>query len=94
MKKVTSLFFRSIASVLVFSFSSSQLLFAENPRQMLQEAKASFETMDNTRRGGGMNADSLQKAQGRQEALIDQMNALQDVQNLNSSFTTQIESSE
>src|SRR3989344_4935458 len=80
-------FLKPVSLVLVFTFSYTQLLWAADVRQLLLDAKASFE--DDTRRGGTMTAADLESAQSAQQAAVDQQAALQDLQNMNFSLTTQ-----
>src|SRR3989338_2191668 len=80
-------FLKPVSLVLVFTFSYTQLLWAADVRQMLLDAKASFD-LEDTRRSG-MDGETLTSAQAPQEAVVDQQNALQDLQNMNFSLTTQ-----
>ena len=79
-------FLKPISLILVFTFSYTQILWAADVRQMLLNAKASFE--DDTRRGGTMSATDLGSAQTSQQAAVAQQAALQDLQNMNFSLTT------
>ena len=79
-------FLKPVSLVLVFTFSYTQILWAADVRQMLLNAKASFE--DDTRRGGTMTATDLASAQSSQASAVAQQAALQDLQNMNFSLTT------
>ena len=67
---------KSIALALVFSTLYSQLLWAADARQMLQNAKSLFEE-DDTRRSGSMAPAALQGAQWKQEQGVANKQALQ-----------------
>ena len=82
------LFKKVVSALLVFTFSWSQLLYAVDPRELLAQAKASFNTEDQ-RRGGGLMDSGGAQAQSLNEAVVDQQNTLQDLQNLNFSLTNQ-----
>src|SRR3989338_8183195 len=87
-RSLKKLFTKSVALALVISFSYTQLLWAIDVRQMLLDAKASFDLEDQTRASGTSSTD-LEAAQTQQQTVIDQQNALQDLQNMNFSLTTQ-----
>src|SRR3989338_1614423 len=82
------LFKKIVAWVLVFTFSYSQIVWAIDVRQMLLDAKASFE-LDDAEGPIGMGSAELTSAESQQQAVVDQQQALQDLQNLNFSLTTQ-----
>src|SRR3989338_2314378 len=85
MRKKSS-FLKLISWVLVFSFSTTQLLCAADVRQMLLDAKMAFLEEDLRR---SMTSEELLSPQSPQESLIDQQNTLQDLEGLNFSLTTQ-----
>ncbi len=88
--KTKSVFFKSICWTLILSFSYSQFCYALTPRELLDQAKASFGLMgDDHHQGGGSNPVDLQQSQVQAQSAVDQQNNLQDLQNLNFSLTTQ-----
>src|SRR3989338_5012927 len=79
-------FMKGVASALIFSFAYSQIAWAVDVRQMILDAKAAFE--EDARRSGGMTAADLTASETQQQNLVDQQQALQDLQNTNFSLTT------
>lgn len=82
------IFKKSIAAALVLSFSYTQLLWAADVRQMLLDAKAAFETQDQRRLPEGASGAQLQTAQLQNQSVVDQQQALQDLQGMNFYLTT------
>ncbi len=68
------LFLKPIAAALVLTFSSSQLLYAADVRQMLIDAKARF--IEDDQRRGGLSAEELADGQTYQQQAIDQQQEL------------------
>lgn len=87
-KSHRSLFLKSIATVLVFTILFSQTAWAIDVRQMLADAYATFDEED-ALRPHGMAASDLQAGQQAQQAAVNQQQAMQDLENLNFSLTTQ-----
>ena len=79
---------KAISLALVLTFSFSQLLFAEDPRALLADAKASFDLIGQDRRPGAMDTVALSRAQSLTKSVVDSKNALQDIQNMQFSLTT------
>jgi len=78
---------KSIALSLVLSFSYSQLVWAIDVRQMLIDAKNSFN--QDTRRPGGMSSSDLAAAQDQAVSAAAQQQDIQDLEQTNFSLTTQ-----
>ncbi|GEM_PF-2200012 len=85
-RQIKKFFLKSIALSLVLSFSYSQLVWAADVRQMILDAKASFD--QDTRRSGSMTSTDLTASQTQAAAVVDQQQALQDLQSTNFSLTT------
>ncbi|MBI3252926.1 MAG: hypothetical protein HYZ52_06420 [Candidatus Omnitrophica bacterium] len=85
--RLKKLFIKSVALTLIFTTGSSQLLFAGDPRQMLEDAKRSFLTYQSTRRPGGSEPGDYD-FQRRQQDEIDRQEALQNLDKLNFTLTT------
>src|SRR3989338_8199536 len=75
--KLSRVFQKLISSVLVFTFSYTQLLYAADVRQMLLDAKMAFLEEDQRR---AMTSDDLLSSQSTQESMIDQQNVLQSLE--------------
>lgn len=83
------LFIKSVAVVLIFTFSCQQLVWAVDVRQMLASAKSSFEEDQGSSLPAGSSVESFEESQAIQQSVVDNQQALQDLQNLNFSLTTQ-----
>ncbi|MCG3177196.1 MAG: hypothetical protein MOGMAGMI_02164 [Candidatus Omnitrophica bacterium] len=75
--RIKKLLIKPVSLVLIFTFSYSQLVWALDVRQMLLEAKASFEE-DELRRSA-VSPRRLEETQAAQQAEIDQQQALQEL---------------
>src|SRR3989338_9924505 len=75
------------ASILVLTFSYSQLVWAVDVRQMLLDAKAFFDEQD-AQRPRGMSIQDLEAAQAQQQAEVEQQQLLEDFQNTVFNLTT------
>lgn len=80
-------FLRSVSVALLVSFGSSQIGYAADVRQMLLDAKLSFQEED-TRRGDGLSGDTLQTSSSPEQMEIERQEALQELQAMNFSLTT------
>ncbi|MBI3626768.1 beta-galactosidase, partial [Candidatus Uhrbacteria bacterium] len=74
---IKKFFLKSIALSLVLSFSYSQLVWAADIRQMILDAKTSFD--QHTRRSGSMTTTALAAAQTQAQAVVDQKQTVQTV---------------
>ena len=83
MKKNGQFLKKTIASLLTFIFLSTQAVWAMDVRQLLLDAKAGFDLEDEQARAG-VGPGELVKAESNQQAAVDQQQALQDLQQLNS----------
>ncbi len=80
-------YLKIISLALIISFSFSNLLYAADPRDLLNAAKAGFALEDQRRTGG--EAPLNNQSQGYAQGLVDQKNNLADLEQLNFSLTTQ-----
>ncbi len=80
------LFMKSVSICLISSLTLSQIGYATDVRQMLLDAKASFEEEELS---VGLSPAQLSSAERLQQAAVDQQNALQDIQDMNFSLSTQ-----
>ena len=79
-----------VAWVLVFSTFLQSGAWALTPRELLDQAKASFGFMsEDHHQGGGLSAAGLATTQSQAQSAVDQQNVLQDLQGMNFSLTTQ-----
>ena len=84
------LFIKSVSLLIIAGFSYSQFAWAEDPRQMLLDAKKAFDEMvGSPRPSTGTSASQLTASQTTAQNVVTQQNALQDLQNLNFNLTTQ-----
>ena len=84
-------FLKAIASILALTFSWSQILWAADVRQMILDAKEMFAEED-ARKAQGSSAGVLTSNESKQQAVVEQKQALQDLeerQNPQFSLTTQ-----
>jgi hypothetical protein len=72
----------------LFMFVSTQVAWAADVRQMILDAKQSFE-LENEARRSGLTATELEASQTSQQSLIQQQQALTDLQGENFSLKTQ-----
>ena len=76
-------FTKAISLLLLFTFGYSQLIYAADVTQMIADAKALFELENQKKAEGGVSAAQLVQSQSQQQSVIDQQQALQDLQNNN-----------
>src|SRR3989338_10922859 len=76
------LFRKSIAAALIITFSHQQLVWAIDVRQMLLDAKSSFEEDSGGSLPAGSSVESFQQTQALQESEGQTQQALPDLQNL------------
>src|SRR3989344_4118839 len=82
-----------VAFALAIHLVFCQSAFAANPRELLSRAKASFDSPE-ARRGGSLPADQLESSQAAQTAHINQLQAIQDLEELNAAALESLEASD
>lgn len=80
---------RTVSLVLVWTFSIQQAAPAADVRQLLLNAKTSFEEDDARRAGGEISPEALAAAEAQAQSGIDQQEMLQDLEAMNFSLKTQ-----
>ena len=77
------------ASLVLLAFTGTQVLWAADPRVLLEEAKNSFNELEGSSLPpAGVSSQTLVANEETVQSAVDQQNALQDLQNLGFSLTT------